>query len=80
MLPDAVQYDKLELRRERLRRFEERAFQAHAATFVIINAMLVAIWAAVGGGYFWPIWPMIGWGPAVGLHGWWTYGRGRVVD
>ena len=77
MLPDETRITQLELRRERLRHFSEVAFQAHAATFFLVNLMLVAIWAAAGGGYFWPIWPVIGWGPAVGLHGWWTYGRGR---
>lgn len=77
VLPEAVRAQEVEFRRERLRRVEERLFQAHAATFVVINAMLVAIWAAVGGA-FWPIWPMIGWGPALALHAWWTYGRGRT--
>src|SRR5207244_8137411 len=26
------------------------------------------IWAATGGGYFWPIWPILGWGIAVACH------------
>ena len=79
MLPEGVRSDQVELRRERLRRFEERAFQAHGATFVVVNAMLIAIWVAVGANdYFWPIWPLIGWGPALALHAWWTYGRGRT--
>jgi class 3 adenylate cyclase len=30
--------------------------------------MLIAIWAASGGGYFWPIWPILGWGIGVGGH------------
>src|SRR2546426_330821 len=39
--------------------------------------MLIAIWAAAsaGSGYFWPIWPIITWGPAVLLQGYFTYGR-----
>ncbi|ANS80527.1 hypothetical protein SGUI_3131 [Serinicoccus hydrothermalis] len=27
-----------------------------------LSAMLVAVWALSGGGYFWPAWAMIGWG------------------
>ena len=27
--------------------------------------LLVAIWALTGAGYFWPIWPMLGWGIGV---------------
>jgi class 3 adenylate cyclase len=30
--------------------------------------MLIGIWAASGAGYFWPIWPMLGWGIGVGAH------------
>ena len=29
--------------------------------------MLIVIWAATGAGYFWPIWPLLGWG--IGLMG-----------
>ena len=28
-------------------------------------ALLVAIWALSGGGYFWPAWPAAGWGFAL---------------
>ena len=77
VLPESVRAEQVELRRERVRRVEETLFQAHGATFVVVNAMFIAIWAAVGGGYFWPIWPIISWGPAVGFHGWFTYGRRR---
>jgi Domain of unknown function (DUF1707) len=42
------------------------------AAFLATSAVLVAIWALTGLGYFWPIWPILGWGvfvlgPAVGL-------------
>jgi hypothetical protein len=37
------------------------------AAFVAVNLMLIVIWAATGGGYFWPIWPLLGWG--LGLIG-----------
>ena len=30
--------------------------------FFAVNLLLIAIWAATGGGYFWPIWPLLGWG------------------
>ena len=53
----------------------ELAFQLHAVTYVVVNVMLVLIWAAAGGGYFWPMWPLITWGPAVAIQGWITYGR-----
>jgi class 3 adenylate cyclase len=40
----------------------------HATVYVVVNVMLVAIWAASGGGYFWPIWPLLGWGIGLGCH------------
>ena len=53
-------------------------FQAHAATYTIVNAMLIAIYVITNaGGYFWPIWPMLGWGVAMSFHAWATYGRPR---
>jgi hypothetical protein len=30
--------------------------------FVGVSVMLVAIWALTGMGYFWPVWPIMGWG------------------
>jgi class 3 adenylate cyclase len=40
----------------------------HLAVYVVVNVMLVGIWAASGGGYFWPVWPILGWGIGVGCH------------
>lgn len=39
----------------------------HATVYVLVNLLLVGIWAAGGGGYFWPVWPILGWG--IGLAG-----------
>jgi hypothetical protein len=30
--------------------------------YVSVMLLLVAIWALTGMGYFWPVWPMLGWG------------------
>ena len=32
------------------------------AAFLATAALLVAIWALTGAGYFWPMWPILGWG------------------
>ena len=34
-----------------------------------VNLLLIAVWA-LGRGYFWPIWPILGWGVALALHYW----------
>jgi hypothetical protein len=43
-------------------------FREHLRVYLAVNALLVAIWALTGAGYFWPVWPFMGWGIAVVLH------------
>jgi hypothetical protein len=45
-----------------------RELRDHVRTFVLVNLFLIVIWAASGGGYFWPIWPIVGWGIGVACH------------
>ena len=44
-----------------------RGFWSHFVVYLAVNALLVAIWAMSSPGYFWPAWPMLGWG--IGLAG-----------
>jgi uncharacterized protein DUF1707/2TM domain-containing protein len=37
----------------------------HIRAYVAVCSMLVVIWALTGAGYFWPIWPILGWGIGV---------------
>lgn len=48
----------------------KKDFRTHVAVYVIVNAMLVVIWLMSGQGYFWPVWPILGWGVGLVLHGW----------
>jgi hypothetical protein len=48
-------------------------FRAHLSTYLTVMAGLVVLWALCGFGYFWPIWPMLGWGIGVVSH---ARGRG----
>ena len=40
----------------------------HLRIYLVVNLMLIGIWAASGAGYFWPIWPILGWGIGLGCH------------
>jgi class 3 adenylate cyclase len=40
----------------------------HLWIYVLVNVLLVGIWAASGAGYFWPVWSMLGWGIGVAAH------------
>ena len=51
-------------------RAEERAHARRDALLLtltgpLVTAILLALWAITGAGYFWPIWPMLGMSIAV---------------
>lgn len=60
------------------RRRRSSGFAAHLRSFAAVNAMFVAIWALDGFGYFWPVWPFMGWGIGLVLHGACNPGRDSV--
>ncbi len=56
-------------RQRAIRRIQaKRGFWAHFTIYLAVNALLVLIWAMTSGAYFWPIWPMLGWGIGVAAH------------
>jgi class 3 adenylate cyclase len=46
-----------------------QSFRHHLTVYLLVNVFLIGIWAASGGGYFWPIWPILGWGIGLAVHG-----------
>lgn len=57
----------------------KHGFRQHLTTYIVVNLFLIVIWAMTDfGGYFWPVWPIAGWGIAILLHGWDTY-RGPAI-
>lgn len=43
-------------------------FRDHLRVYLMVMALLVAIWALTGMGYFWPVWPALGWGIGIACH------------
>ncbi|MFB9731114.1 2TM domain-containing protein [Ornithinimicrobium kibberense] len=61
--------DDPRLRAQAKRQLEARAgFRQHLTVYLAVMGLLTAIWLVSGGGYFWPVWPAMGWGLAVVLH------------
>lgn len=58
---------------ERLKKKQE--FRVHAMAYVLVNAMLVTVWALTGASFFWPIFPLVGWGIGLAAHAMEAYGR-----
>lgn len=71
-----------ELRRMAIERLEKRAaFWPHLVAYVLVNALLVAAWMLLAdGGFFWPVFPMIGWGIGVFFHAWDVFHRPPTQD
>jgi hypothetical protein len=67
--------DNEELRDQAITRIKEkRDFKQHLSVFVIVNLVLNVIWALTSyGGYYWPIWPLLGWGIGLFFHGYNVY-------
>ena len=66
-----------ELRQRALSRLRKKSeFRSHLTSYLLVNAALVVIWALTSpGSYFWPVWPILGWGVGIGFHAWETYGQ-----
>jgi adenylate cyclase len=58
----------------------KRAFGLHVTVYVAVNLLLVAVWAFTGRRYFWPIWPLIGWGVGLGVNYWAVFLRRPISD
>ena len=58
----------------------KREFRVHLGVFLLVNTMLIVIWAVTGAGYFWPIWPIGGWGIALVLHAFTVYSQKPVTE
>ena len=57
------------------------SFKAHALAFVLVNVFLVGVWYFTGpyagrDVYFWPVWPLLGWGIGLASHGFAAYSSG----
>ncbi len=70
-----------ERREEAIERLKAKSeFRAHALVYVLVNALLIGVWAVSGAGFFWPIFPLLGWGIALALHAYDIYGRKTISE
>jgi len=38
------------------------------AIYAAVNVLLIVVWAISGADYFWPLWPLLGWGLGLAKH------------
>ena len=59
---------------------KKRDFRSHVFAYVLVNAFLIVIWAVTGAGFFWPVFPLAGWGIAVLFNAWDVYARKPISE
>ena len=70
-----------ELREKAIQRLKKkRDFKTHVLIYVAVNTFLVVIWAVTSAGFFWPIFPILGWGIGVLANAWDVYGRKPISE
>jgi hypothetical protein len=65
-----------ELRQRAVQQLKKRHdFYGHLLVYTLVNAFIVLIWALTDGqGFFWPVFPIVGWGIGVVMNAWDVFG------
>ena len=67
-------------RKQAIKRIKNRrVLVSQAVAFCVVNVLMIVIWLATGGGYFWPGWVLLGTGIAL-VYGLLTFNRHHSRD
>lgn len=57
-------------------------FKRSLAAYFFVNSFLVGVWYFSSGrhSYFWPVWPMLGWGIGVAFHYFEAYHGSKIFS
>jgi hypothetical protein len=60
---------------------KRRDFYTHLVVYFLVNGFLVVIWAfTTMPGFFWPVFPIFGWGIGVVMNAWDVFGRSEIRE
>jgi hypothetical protein len=60
---------------------KQRDFRSHLLVYILVNSELVMIWAVTNvHGFFWPVFPIAGWGIGVVMNAWDVYWRPEITE
>ena len=70
------------LRERAVKRLKKRRdFYGHILVYLLVNSFLIVIWAVTSpGGFFWPVFPLVGWGIGVVMNAWDVYVADEVDE
>jgi hypothetical protein len=57
-----------------------RDFTSHLVAYVVVNLAFMGIWWLEGGGTFWPVYPLVGWGIGLSFQHFGEILRGQITD
>ena len=63
------------IREQAVSRLKKKSeFKAHLIVYVLVNTLVVSVWAMTGTNhFFWPVFPIAGWGIGVVMNAWDVY-------
>ena len=59
--------------RQAFNTYQRRAFRAHLIPYLAVNTFLILLNLLTSPSRFWAIYPLLGWGLGLALHGWSAY-------
>jgi 2TM domain-containing protein len=74
--------DRPQLRDAAVKRLrKKRELQAHLLAYAMVNLFLVGLWYfTMPGGFFWPLFPIFGWGIGLAFHVWDVFSPETFTD
>jgi 2TM domain len=70
-----------QLRERAIKRLRAQAdFRTHLMIYLAVNAFLVVIWVWNDNPFFWPIFPIVGWGIGVVANAWEAFRSDRITE
>lgn len=71
-----------QLRQRAVKRLRARAgFWTHLVIYLTVNTFIIVIWAVTGGGgFFWPVFPIVLWGIGLIANAWDAFGPDLVSE
>ncbi len=70
------------LREQAFQRVKKRRdFWPHLLVYTLVNGFFVVIWVMTNpGGFFWPVFPIVGWGIGLAMHAWDAFYRSEITE
>ena len=60
---------------------KQHDFRSHLLVYILVNTFFVVIWLFTDPhGFFWPMFPIAGWGIGVIMNAWDVYGRQEITE